>query len=119
MSYQPQTIKSSDLRTEVEFYSQESSGPEPGSNDGELLYHCLVQAYSPSNKDLTILNSHGVSEGLTINMPDAMSEFVPDTKMLVKVIDYRYSDTSWNVIDVAPDFENNRYVKLVLGRDKS
>lgn len=118
MSYQPQTIKSSDLRTEVEFYSQESSGPEPGTGPGDKLFACLVETYSPSTKDLSILNTHSVSEGLTINMPDAMAEFVPTTKMLVKVIDYRYSDDVWNIVDVSYDFQNNRFIKLVLGRDK-
>ena len=61
------------------------------------------------------MNAHSVTEGMTIIIPDTRGEFVPDTSMTVKIEDYRFKNTEWNVLEVVPDLEENKYIKVVLG----
>jgi hypothetical protein len=123
MSYQLPQIKTGDLRTPVFFYSQNSLGPEPGTSKGTQLFWCLAEVYGSSSKDLVILDAHGKSEGVTINIPDPHEEFQPSNEMLVEIQDFRYKVgdefKQWDVVDVIPDLKDNRFVKVVLGRDSA
>ncbi|WP_461240654.1 hypothetical protein [Paucilactobacillus sp. N302-9] len=122
--YQIPEIKTSQLNTLVYFYSQNSNGPEPGTHKGDELFHCLALAYDPSSKDQVVLDAHSVTEGLTIKIPDPLGDYIPSTSDLVEIQDYRYQNSDktfkqWNIVEVAHDFENNRFVKIILGRDGS
>ena len=105
--------KVGDYRTPVIFYGLADDGfsPEPNSESRAEKFKC----YSPSVKDYTIMNAHSVTEGMTIIIPDTRGEFVPDTSMTVKIEDYRFKNTEWNVLEVVPDLEENKYIKVVLG----
>lgn len=121
-SYQPQEIKTGQLNTPVYFFDQKQHGPEPGADKGDELFHCLALAYDPSSKDQAILDSHSVTNGLTIKIPDPMGDYIASTDDVVEVQDYRYMNTDktfkqWNVVEVAYDFEDNRFVKIILGSD--
>lgn len=118
--YQAPTLKTSDYRIPVTFYKPgDVDSPEPNSSGWVEAFSCLCHAYSPSNKDMTVLDAHGTSRGLTIDIPDTKGEFVPDTSMQAVVSDYRYAQSSgyieWNVIQVRDDFEKNVSIKIVLG----
>lgn len=121
--YTPPNIKTGQFNVPVYFYTQNSNnGPEPGVAPGEELFHCLALMYDPSVKDQAILDSHQSSQGLTIKIPDPSGEYVPSNKHVVKVQDYRnlMSDGDyqlWNVLEITPDYEDNRVIKIILGRD--
>lgn len=109
--------KVGDYRTPVVFYglADDDFSPEPNSESKTESFKCLALCYSPSAKDYTIMNAHSVTEGMTIVIPDTRGEFVPDVSMTVKIEDYRFKNTEWNVVEVVPDLEENKYIKVVLG----
>ncbi len=109
--------KVGDYRTPVTFYGTDDDdfNPEPNSEGTKKLFECLALCYSPSAKDYTIMNAHSVKEGMTIIIPDTRGEFLPDVSQTVEINDYRYKGTKWNVIEVIPDLEENRTIKIVLG----
>ncbi|WP_244138522.1 hypothetical protein [Ligilactobacillus agilis] len=105
-----------DFRIPVTFYgpSNEDS-PEPNSTGQEEVYSALCFAYAPSSKDYTILNDSGIKQGVTLIMPDTRGEFIPNSTMTAIISDYRYRNIEWNIIEVRPDFDENRFVTIVLG----
>lgn len=122
--YERPVTKTSDFNTPVFFYTQTSSGPEPGARKGTELFHCLAQAYAPSSKDRAALDSHEITEGVTIKIPDPLGEFIPLTSHLVEIQDYRNQNGDqsfkiWNVVEVDADYEDNRLIKIILGRDET
>lgn len=120
-AYKRPSTGSGDLRTPVFFYRQnQNSGPEPGESVPELLYQCTAQVYGPSNKDRQILNDHDTSRAVTIKIRDSRGQYVADSKDICVIDDYRYVDSNgnnivWNVINVRPDFEDDKFVVIVLG----
>lgn len=112
---------SGDLRTPVTFYEQTpNDGWEPGNVPTKEVFQAWAQVYGASTKDNVILNSHSYTAGVTIKIRDTQGEFVPSpTKHTVYIDDYRYKDVQgWDIIDVRPDFEDDRFVVLVLGNPK-
>ena len=109
--------KVGDYRTPVTFYGpgDDDFSPEPNSESKTEKFKCLALCYSPSAKDYTIMNAHSITEGMTIVIPDTRGEFVPDVSMTVEIEDYRFKNTDWNVVEVVPDLEENKYIKVVLG----
>lgn len=115
-NYKKPKIDSGDLRIKIEFWRKTGSGPLPGSSKKEKKYECMAQVYNPSMKDLEILSVKGTKEGLTIKIRDPHEDYLPTNTDFVKVDDYRYgTEKEWNIIDVSFDFEDNRFVKIVLG----
>lgn len=105
-----------DFRIPVTFFSaSEIDSPEPSATGQTEVYSALCFAYSPSAKDYTVLNSAGVKQGVTIVMPDTRGQFIPDVSMTVVISDHRYQGIEWNVLEVRPDFDNDRFVTIVLG----
>ena len=67
-------------------------------------------------KDMEILSVKGTKEGLTIKIRDPHEDYIALNTDFVKVDDYRYgTEKEWNIVDVSFDFEDNRFVKIVLG----
>lgn len=83
----------------------------------EKLYECFSLAYNPSMKDMEILNAKGTKEGLTIKIRDPHQDYIPSNKHKVVIDDYRALPVGkeWEIVDVSPDFEDNRFIKIVLG----
>ena len=75
----------------------------------------MAQIYNPSMKDIEILRIHETKEGLTLKVRDTIGEYKPTNKHFVEIQDYRYGNKIWNILDVAYDFEDNRFNKIVLG----
>ncbi|WP_025728400.1 hypothetical protein [Atopobacter phocae] len=115
--YKKPSINRGDLRIPVSFYVyQPSEGPDPDEEKQRLVFKALALAYSPSTKDMNIINAKGTKEGLTIKIRDPHTDFIPNNKHKVIVDDYRYGkDKVWEVLDVSPDFEDNKFIKIVLG----
>lgn len=116
-------VKSGQLRTPIKFIkAAPNDGPEPGESGTELLFECLCLVYSPSAKDQDYLTSHGTKLGATVKIRDTAGEYDPSTDHMAIIDDRRYykdkRPITWKVKQVAPDFEDNRFVKIVLGVDE-
>lgn len=115
--YKPPEIDSKDLRTPVEFWFYvPNDGPDPGELQEKKLYECTCLAYNPSMKDMEILSAIGTDEGLTIKIRDPHQDYIPTNKHKVIIDDYRIDpEKEWEIKNVAPDYEDNRFVKIVIG----
>lgn len=118
--FEKKSLKTSDFKTPVTFFAQgNNDSPEPDTAGKTEVFSCLCHAYSPSNKDMTILDARGTQRGLTIDIPDTKGEFIPENSMTAIVSDYRYAENAgfieWNVVQVRDDFEKNFSIKIILG----
>ena len=122
--YKAPPVRTNQLNTPVRFFrTVKNTGPEPGRGQTEQIFECLGLVYDPSTKDRTVLTAHESKYGATVKIRDAFGEFDPITKDTVVIDDRRYLDTTgqpivWDIIQVAPDLENNQFVKIVLGVTK-
>ena len=111
-NYKKSKIVAGDLNTPVTFFEfQPNKGPEPVDEEKKELYFCTALVYNPSMKDRDIL---GTKEGVTIKIRDPHQSYIPTNKHKVRILDYRYGDKVWEIIDVSPDLEENSIVKIVL-----
>ena len=114
--YKPKEIVAGELNTPVSFFEfKPSDGPEPGEEKKEELYNCTCLVYNPSSKDRDILQSKGTKEAVTIKIRDPYTDYLPSNKHKVVLDDFRYKDKVWDIVDHAPDVENNDFVKIILG----
>lgn len=115
-NYKKPKTGAGELRTPVSFYVMETgTGPEPNEGEETILHQSMCEAYNPSIKDLSILDTTGTKKAVTIRIRDPGSEYQPTNKHLVKLNDYRYTDQVFSVIDVRPDLKENRFITLLLG----
>ena len=115
--YQPPKVDSGKLRIPIHFYAQDAGdSPEPTDIEPKEVFFCLCDAYSPSNKDKVVLDSHEVDLGVTVIIRDTKGEFIPNNKMTAFIDDSRYQEVKeWQIEEVRHDFEANRFITLVLG----
>lgn len=114
--YKPKEIVAGELNTPVSFFEfKPSDGPEPGEEEKEELYNCTCLVYNPSSKDRDILQSKGTKEAVTIKIRDPYTDYLPSNKHKVVLDDFRFKDKVWDIVDHAPDIENNDFVKIILG----
>lgn len=112
---QPETDSGS-LRTPATFYEfTPDNGPEPGQNKKNTLHECFAEIYNPSMKDMEIMKATGTKEAITLRIRDAGKEYVPTNKHFFEVSDYRYTGKVFNIISVAPDIQNNKFIKVIGG----
>nr|DAR25540.1 MAG TPA: head closure knob [Caudoviricetes sp.] len=115
-NYKPKKITAGALNTPVSFFEfKPSDGPEPGEEEKKELYDCTCLVYNPSSKDRDILQSKGTKEAVTIKIRDPFTDYLPSNKHKVVLDDFRYKDKVWDIVDHAPDVENNDFVKIILG----
>ncbi|EGO8777433.1 hypothetical protein [Enterococcus faecalis] len=117
-NYKRPKIGAGELKTPVSFFQFiPGEGPEPGEIVKKELHSCKAQIYNPSMKDMEILNAKGTKEGLTIKIRDPHQDYIPSNKHKVVIDDYRALPVGkeWEIVDVSPDFEDNRFIKIVLG----
>lgn len=114
--YKPKEIVAGELNTPVSFFEfKPSDGPETGEEEKEELYNCTCLVYNPSSKDRDILSGKGTKEAVTIKIRDPYTDYLPSNKHKVILDDFRYKDKVWDIVDHAPDIENNDFVKIILG----
>ncbi|XHB95899.1 phage head-tail adapter protein [Lactococcus garvieae] len=82
------------------------------------LFSCYGEVYSPSNKDISVMNGNGVKRGLTIRIRDPLSTYHPQNTEAVLVRDSRFNDIVWDIIDIRPDVIDSRYLVVLLSGDK-
>lgn len=105
-----------DLRIPITFFEENDiDTPEPNAQGQKEAFSALCFPYAPSIKDHEVLNANSIKQGVTIVMPDTRGQFIPTTAMTAVISDYRYQGIEWNVVEVRPDFENDRFVTVVLG----
>lgn len=104
------------LRTPVSFYVVEpNTGLDPGVGIKTLLHKCMCEAYNPSMKDLSILDTKGTKEAVTIRIRDTAGEYLPTNKHTAELDDIWYVGKLFSVIDVRPDLTDNRFITILLG----
>lgn len=115
-NYKRPKTDTGDLRTPVSFYIMvPGSGPEPGESKKQVLHKCMCEAYNPSMKDLSILDTMGTKEAVTIRIRDTAGEYLPTNKHSAELFDYRYCGKVFSVLDVRPDLTGNRFITILLG----
>lgn len=119
--YEKPKIVAGDLNIPVKFFEYKPvDGPEPGEQQKKELYKCTCLTYKPSMKDMDILRSKETEEGTTIKIRDPYKDYIPTNKHKVEIDDYRMIDSGvlkvWEIIDVAPDYEDSNFIKIVLKR---
>lgn len=103
------------LRTPITFYLYKpTSGPEPGEEIKNVLHECLCEIYNPSMKDLTIMETTGTKEAVTVRIRDTKGEYLPTNKHVAEINDYRYEGKVFKAIDVRPDLTDNRFITILL-----
>lgn len=114
--YQPPKTGAGQLRTPVNFYEyQPHHGPEPGDEEKAVLYECFAEIYNPSMKDREILNSIETKQAVTIKIRDPHKDYISSNKHFAEILDDRYKNIRWNIIDVRYDFTDNRFITILLG----
>lgn len=78
-------------------------------------FKTYADVYSPSNKDLTILGSQNVANGVTIKIRDPLTGYQPKNDDKVIINDPRYSGKEWNIVDIQQDFRDRTFLKIILG----
>lgn len=112
--YKPPETDSGALRTPVTFYKLiPSPGPEPGEEVEDELHKCFAEIYSPSMKDMEIMNTVGAKTAITLRIRDPGTDYMPTTKHFLIADDYRFKGKVFNIIHVAPDIANNRFIKII------
>lgn len=114
--YERPEIVAGDLNTPVTFFEvKPNDGPEPGEQENKKLYYCTCLVYNPSSKDRDILSGKGTKKAVTIKIRDPYTDYLPDNAHKVVLDDFRYKDDVWDIVDFAPDVENNDFLKIILG----
>lgn len=113
--YKPPQTGSGELRTYVTFYDKQSSGPEPSQISGAKLFECTAEVYKPSMKDLEIMKANGTEKGVTIIIRDPLADYLPTNKHKVTIHDRRFQDVEWEITDIRPDLQNNKFITILLG----
>lgn len=105
-----------ELRIPVVFYLfAPDPGPEPGESRKRILHACMCEAYNPSIKDRTILDTTGTREAVTIKIRDPKEEYLPSNKHFAELDDRRFAGTVFSILDVRPDLKENRFITILLG----
>lgn len=113
--YKPPETGSGDLGTYVIFYGKKSTGPEPNQSSGKEVFTCTAEVYKPSMKDLEIMKVNGTKKGMTIKIRDPQKDYIPSNEHRVFIDDYRFEGIEWNITDVRPDIQNNKFITILLG----
>lgn len=114
--YKPPKTGAGELKTPVSFYDKKSSGPDPNAPE-ELIevYKCTAEIYNPSMKDWEIMKVNGVKQGVTIIIRDPLQSYIPRNHHLVQLVDFRYEDVTWEIVEVRPDIQDNQFITILLG----
>ena len=113
--YKPPKTGSRELRTYVTFYGTQDNGPEPSQTSGAKLFECTAEVYKPSMKDLEVMKANGTEKGLTIKIRDPLEDYVPTNKHKVTVHDRHFKDDEWEITDIRPDPQHNKFIVILLG----
>lgn len=111
VAFERHKINNGSLRTPITFYKLHSDGFEPNGGELSEVYSCLGEVYNPSSKDIDIMNSQGVLQGITINIRNTCGQFVPTLDNIVKINNDFYHDTGFRVVNIEP---GQQFIKMIL-----
>jgi hypothetical protein len=118
MTYKPPTTTNGDLRIPITFFSKvPTDGFGPGSIKQNELFSTFAEIYNPSMKDLEIMKATETKEALTLRIRDPLQSYQPTNKHFVRIDDFRYPSKEWNIIDIRPDFVDQRFIVILLRGD--
>lgn len=115
VSFNIKKTVSSDYRTPVTFYEYKDTSPYPGEKEKERLYFCLAEMYSLSVKDMEILNVSTSKTGMTIVIPDALTDYIPRYNHVVEVDDFRLEHKMYNILEFRLNQPDKGQITIVLG----
>ena len=115
VSFNIKKTVSGDYRTTVTFYEYEDTSPYPGEEEKERLYFCLAEMYSLSVKDMEILNVSTSKTGMTIVIPDALTDYIPRYNHVVEVNDFRLEHKMYNILEFRLNQPDKGQITIVLG----
>ncbi|EHV5284079.1 hypothetical protein [Staphylococcus pseudintermedius] len=114
INYKRKKLQSGDFRTPATFHTYINRGPYPQEVELEQVYQCFVETYSPSIKDMEILDVAGHLTGLTMVMRDPLQSYQPRNEHVVKIEDYRLEVNTFNIKAVRLDTPERGFITLVL-----
>ena len=106
------------LNTLIKFYRTTTDGSIDGRDIiYKKLFEAYAEVYSPSSKDISIMNGKGVKKGMTVRLRDPLTSYYPDNKEVVLISDERFSDMAWDIIDIRPDVIDRRFIIILVSGD--
>jgi hypothetical protein len=116
--YKPPLVRSSDLRTEVQFYElvKDDDNPFPvpeGQEPKNNLYKCWSMIENVWSKDIEIAKANGTLSDLTLKIRDPQGEYLPTTKHHIEIFAKEYDGVVFNVKEVFPDLQNRGFIKII------
>lgn len=111
---------SQQLKVPVEFYQFiPKTGFEPGKKEEKILHSCLADIYSTTMKELEKIASLGKGEkrNVSLRIRDSLGEYDPKITHGVRIYDRRMVNTTWKIISVEPDLENNDFIKIIASEE--
>lgn len=106
------------LNTLIKFYKTTTDDSIDGRDIiYEKLFEAYAEVYSPSSKDISIMNGKGVKKGMTVRLRDPLTSYYPDNKEVVLISDGRFSDMAWDIVDIRPDVIDRRFIIILLSGD--
>lgn len=118
--YKSPRVHTGELRTPVTFYEyQAKDGPEPGEKEKKVLYESWAKIDEVWMKDLELAKSQGTESDLTITIRDPQSDYRASNKHYVAVDAPEYKNLKYNIVQVYPDLQDRRFLKVIAGLDKN
>ena len=116
--YKPPLVRSSDLRTEVQFYElmEDEDNPFPvpdGQEPKNILYRCWSMIENVWSKDIEVAKANGTLSDLTLKIRDPQGEFLPRNKHHIEIFAKEYDGIVFNVKEVFPDLQNRGFIKII------
>lgn len=117
-SQKKQTTSNSDLRTLAHFY-RSSVGTSIYDHDQiqAEVYRTWAEVYNPSIKDIEVMKVKSVKAAVTLKMRDPQTGYFPQNNDLVILDDVRYEGKQWQVTDIRSDFNDRRWLIILLNGD--
>lgn len=113
-NYRPPKISNGDLRVPVTFFRMvENDGPFPGSKKKEKAFTTLCEVYESSTKDLEKTSGVTGSHKVTINFRNPHLDYRINHSDTFELIYDLYENSTFKVIDFAPNSSNKEMIKVV------
>ncbi|MCZ0717833.1 phage head-tail adapter protein [Aerococcus kribbianus] len=104
-----------ELRTPIHFIELGQTGPKPTDKSEEVIqFYCFAEVYNPSFKDMEVMKTKGVEQGVTVKIRDPLGDYYPSNHHLVRINDRRFINKLWRIISIRPDIQNSDFIILVL-----
>ncbi|EOG9041372.1 hypothetical protein ACLKNY_002132 [Staphylococcus pseudintermedius] len=113
-NYRPPKISNGDLRVPVTFFCMiENDGPFPGSKKKEEVFATLCEVYESSTKDLEKTSGITGIHKITINFRNPHADYHINHSDTFELIHGLYENSTFKIIDFAPNSSNKEMIKVV------